>query len=133
MWDSLPQWAKSLLKFLWNLFPLEIERLDDFIVRVKESKAPVEIEKINEDVIVSDQDYHAPTKIGKRFAVKIISFASNGKKIIHNAFYAFLPADFTGQIDEVKDEMLTQKLASETEKTLNILSLEKIPVKNKAT
>ena len=130
LWDSLPQQAKRLLKFLWNLFPLEIEQLHDFIVEVKESREPVEIEKIDEEAIASDHEYHTYTLIGKRFAVELVSFAANGKKIVHKYFHAFLPANINGQIDKERETVLTQKLSYETRKILQYLKLKEVPVKN---
>lgn len=127
LWDSLPQWTKRLLRFLWNLFPLEIEKFEDFIVKVKESREPVEIEKVNETVVSNyEQTY---VILGRVFAVKLRSFAANGKEIIHKAFYAFLPADLNGQINEKDAVLLTQKLASEAQMIFETLNLKKIPIK----
>lgn len=129
LWKSLPQWTKRLLKFLWNLFPLEIEKLDDFIAKVKESEEPVEVEKIIEPIIITSE-YNVHTVLGRRFVVKLRSFASNGKEIVHKAFNAFLSADLYGQIDEKENEILTQKVSSEAQKIFKALSLKNIPIKS---
>lgn len=128
-WKILPRRIKDLLKFLWNLFPLEIERLDDFIVKVKESRKLVVVEKINEDAVVSDHEYRTRTVIGKRFAVELISFAANGKKIMYRAFFEFLPADIHEQVDEERNVALAQKIDYVARKISQYLTLKNIPVK----
>lgn len=122
-WEILPRRIKDLLKFLWNLFPLEIERLDDFIVKVKESQQPVVVEKIEEPAISTEGVY-----MGKWFYVMVFSFAKNGKKIAHRAFFEYLPANIYGQVDERRNTELMQKIAHVKQMMLQYLTIKKIPI-----